>query len=234
MLKTIITLALLAALAAPVAAGQARAGAPQAGRPSPPPPPKPMPKADVGPGRLEGDSFAHDYFGISFTIPQDWVVQSADDKLALMNEGARLTESTAGERQKAQIAAATQRTNFLLGLFKYAPSRPAADFNAHLAFMVERVPTAVVKTGADYMNMSLMTLRSTGAKMEPVGPVRTETLGGAAFAATDVRMTLPTGAVAQKFYATVRRGYALIFIYSYSDEGDLETFEEVLQSVRFK
>lgn len=234
MLKTIVTLALLAAPAAPAVAAQTGTGAPASRGQLPPPPPKPMPGAQVGPGRLEGPSYTHEYFGISFDVPQDWVMQGAEEKDAIMDEGRRMTEGAADGVRRAQLESAARRTNFLLSLFKHPPERPAEDFNAHLAFMVERVPSAVVKTGADYMNLSLMTLKSTSVKVEVVGPVRAETLGGVTFAAADVRMTLPAGVAAQKYYTTVRRGYALVFIYSYADEADLKTFEGVLKSVKFK
>jgi hypothetical protein len=94
--------------------------------------------------------------------------------------------------------------------------------------------TAIVKNGADYLTMSLRTVQGTAVKMELSGPIRTERVGGRAFSVADVKMTMPQGVAAQKYYVRLVGSYALLFIYSYVDESDLTPLKQILASVAFK
>lgn len=217
---------------AAASAGRGQTSPPQV---QPPPPPRPLatPQA-LDPGRLEGGVYSNDFFGLSFAVPRGWVAQDIATQKAIMEEGKTALGQGATERKKAQLDAAAARTVTLLSASKYDPRTPAPDFNAMLQCVAERVPTAIVKTGADYLTLSLRTMQGTAAKVEMVGPVRTEKVGGVTFAAADIKMSLGAAAAAQKYYAALMKGYALVLIYSYVDEADAKTFEEVLKSVRFK
>jgi hypothetical protein len=100
--------------------------------------------------------------------------------------------------------------------------------------LAERVPTAVIKTGADYVALMRRTLEGTAAKAEMTGPTRTERLGGVAFTVVDMKLSAGPAVTAQRYYVTIMKGHALVLAYTYLDEADLKTFDEVVRSVKFK
>jgi len=213
--------------------GRAQTASPTVRPPSPPGPSRASPSVDQG--RLEGGTYSNDFFNFSFAVPQGWVAQDAAAKKAIMDEGRAIMTDGADARKKAQTDAAMARTVFLLSVSKYDLSAPPPDFNALLLCIAERVPTAVIKSEADYLRMSLRSLQGTRAQVEMAGPVRAERIGGVTFAAADVKTTTPGTTVAeQKYYTAFRKGYALVMIYTYVDEGDVKAFEEILKSVRFR
>lgn len=196
-----------------------------------PPPPAAKP---IDPGRLEGGKYVNDFFGLSFSIPQGWAVHGAAEKQAIMERGKEAVEANADARKKAALEAAAVRGAFLLSASKYPHGQQATDFNAQFGLLVERVPTALIKTGSDYFDAMLRVAQGSAAKIERQGAMRSERIGGATFSIMDVKMTVPPGVAAEKFYVTIRNGYAILFSYAYVDETDLKTFDEIMKSVVFK
>jgi hypothetical protein len=222
---TAISAVLLLASSAAVAARGA--AAPQ----TPPPPPAPKP---IDPGRLEDGRYVNDFFGLSFSIPQGWVVHGAAEKQVIMEHGRESVEANADAKRKAAIEASTARSAFLLSISKYPLEQPTTDFNAQFGLLAERIPTAVIKTGSDYFDAMMRVAQGGATKLEPQGPARSERIGGVTFSVMDAKVTSPWGAAAEKLYVTIRDGYAILFYYAYVDEGDVKTFDEIMKSVAFK
>ncbi|HEX8338137.1 MAG TPA: hypothetical protein VF621_15575 [Pyrinomonadaceae bacterium] len=210
---------------------------------SPQPPPRPAARVvptdansqpDVERGRLEGGTYTNDYFGVSFNVPQGWVAQDAAAKQRILDTGKELVSQGAADTKVAGMEASLQRTYFLLSVSKYDLTKPPPGFNALIMCMAERVPSAVVRTGQDYIASMLRVTEGTAAKIELNGPVRTERVGGVAFAVADAKLTTPASVAAQKYYVMVKGGYAFMLGYTYVDEADAKAFADVIKSVRFK
>ncbi|MFL6255702.1 MAG: hypothetical protein ACJ74T_11885 [Pyrinomonadaceae bacterium] len=199
------------------------------------PPAAPQKQVPVNQGRLEGGTYTNDFFGISFSTPPGWVAQDVAAKQAIMDKGKQIFEggnNTA--REKAGVEASMQRTVFLLSISKYELGATRADFNAQMSFLAERVPTAVVKTGRDYLMQMMRVAKLSSANLELTGPIRAERVGGVSFAVADARLTVGAGVAAQKYYSTISKGHALLFAFTYADEADAQAFEELIKSIRFK
>ncbi|MET0646749.1 MAG: hypothetical protein ABW208_09015 [Pyrinomonadaceae bacterium] len=190
----------------------------------------------VSQGRLEGGTYTNDFFRISFSTPRGWVAQDMATRQALLESGKKIFEEGKGTaKEKTGMEASMQRTVFLLSVSKYDLSAPPPGaFNAQLSFLAERIPTAVIKTGGDYLTQMMRVAKISSATLELTGPIRTERVGRVSFAAADAKLTIGASVVAQKYFATVRDGYALLFAFSYVDETDVQAFEELIKSVRFK
>lgn len=214
-----------------LAPGQAQSGGPP---PPPPPAPKETPPAPIDPGRLEGSRYVNDFFGVSLSVPEGWAVQDSSRRRAMVEKGRELAESSADERKRAAIEAGLTRVTVLVSAYKYPPNAPAPGFNANFTFLAERIPTAVVKTGADYFDLMLRTVQGSQMKMEPTGAGYTVKAGGREFYVRDVRVTYPWGVAAERFSVTLAKNYALVIGYVYMDQEDVKTFDELMRSVTFK
>jgi hypothetical protein len=202
-------------------------------------PPRPAPsgpqaRINFSLGKFEGRTYSNDFFGISFTLPEGWVAHDVATSQELIDSAKKTIEEGSGEKKKAGIDASLSRSFFLLSASKYDLKKPGPGFNAQLSCMAERVPTAIVKSGADYIDVALKLARGTGLKVELAGPIRNEKVDGVSFAAVDVKVSMGAGVVAEKYYVTIRRGYAIMFSYGYVDEPDLKAFDEILKTMRFK
>ncbi len=234
-MKRLLTSTLFAALlltAAAAARAQNTAG--------PPPPPAPSggpPATQLVPdrGRLEGGVYSNDFFGVSFTAPKGWVIHDAATVTALTDAGKKMGTEGAAAPAKQALDASLARTTVMLSATKYpVGTPPVSGFNAQLTCFAERVPTALVKTGKDYMDAMQRTYKGMSATVEMMGPPRTAQVGGVPMTVADVRMTLGSLTSAQRYYVRISKGYAVGFIYSYVDEADLKTFDAFLTTVKFK
>jgi hypothetical protein len=201
-----------------------------------PPPPPPAAKP-IDPGRLEGGKYVNDFFGISLSLPQNWVVHGETVKNAIMKTSREVVEAEANARTKAELESSLARSTFLFIITKYGPGQQNVAFNAYASLGVERVPTAIVKTGSDYFDQMRSLMHLSAMKVEQQGPVRSANYGGVKFYVIDLKVTLQQGekgVAAERLYATVMRGYALVFTFGYLDEDDLKTFDGIMNSVKFK
>jgi hypothetical protein len=156
-------------------------------------------------------------------------------KKAIVERGKEIVGEGATARKKAEMAESVARTVYLLNASKHDPLNPGGlGFDAQLSCIAERVPTAVVKTGTDYLTHMMRNAQGTGAKLELNGPLRTEKVGGVTFAVADVKLTAGPGSAAQKYYVAIMKNYALMFAFTYVDEEDVKIFDDVLKTVRFK
>jgi hypothetical protein len=186
-------------------------------------------------GTLQGDTYSNDFFGLSLNVPKGWVVQDEAMKNKFRETGKKMVEeSVADSKKKAGLDAALRRTRILLSASKYEPGTVRESFNAIVICLAERVPTALVKTGADYVAIMRRSLDGTTSKMELTAPLRTVNIGGHAFTVANIKMTTGPAITVQRHYVTITKGYALLLAYTYIDEADLPAFDEIIKSVRFK
>ncbi|HVF44182.1 MAG TPA: hypothetical protein VM936_14255 [Pyrinomonadaceae bacterium] len=237
-MKRALTQTLLATLFVAAAACAARAQSAQQ-KSDPPPPPRatiqidPQVASPLDTGKLEGGSYSNDFFGFSVTLPKGWVVLGPEENKQIMDAGKGLIEEGADERKKQGVEAAAARTYFLVTASKYPKGAAKPDFNAIFLCIAERIPTAVIKTGADYFSVMQRTLEGTAAKVE-VSPVRVQKVGGADFTVADIRTTIGPSVAMQRFYVRVANGHALLLTYTYFDDADLKAFDDMLGTVKFK
>jgi hypothetical protein len=200
--------------------------------PSPAPRPQPTPRP-VDLGRLEGRTYTNDQFGLSLTIPEGWTVNVIPTEA--LRRGAKETvteESSAAVKQGMDEA--IDRTTALLTASKYPPGSPD-PFNATLLLAAERIPTAVVKTPADYRDTMIASLnRMQGVEVREAEPARRRRIGAHDFLLVALRITVPRGFTMQKQLVTVRGPYALVLAFNYVDEDDAQVFEDVVRSVKAK
>ena len=234
-MRRLLTRTILSILLAAATAAAARAqGSQQQDDPPPPLAAAPKEATPFGRSRVEGGVFSNDFFGISFSLPKGWLVLNADDNKKILDTGKELVGQGASETKKNLMESSIARTGFLVNAAKYQPGTSRPEFNALLMSMTERVPSALVKNGGDYIAQMQRVLEGSPAKIELSGPTRVVNLDGVPFTVADAKMTVGMAVMAQRYYVTISKGYALVITYMYMDEADLKTFDEVLTTVKFK
>ncbi|HKG14391.1 MAG TPA: hypothetical protein VKB12_13770 [Pyrinomonadaceae bacterium] len=185
-------------------------------------------------GRVEGGTYSNDFFGFSMTLPKGWAVLGADDNKKILDTGKEMVQEGASEKKKQGLEASLVRTHFLVTASKYPTGTAGPEFNALLMCIAERIPTAVIKTGADYISVMQRTFEGTSTKLELSSPLRTQKVGGADFTVADVKLTVGPVVTAQRYYIRITKGYALAVAYTYYDDADLKTFDALLGTVKFR
>jgi hypothetical protein len=172
------------------------------------------------------------YFGFTMTIPTGWIVQDQASQKQINEEGAALVAGKDKELE-AGLKAADLETIHLFTASKYPKG---TMHNPAIGAIAERVREPQrIQLGKDYLLELRRTLESGQLQAAFPSEIRTVRLSGVDFDAMDVELK-PRGMkkVKERFYATIKRGYALCFILAYMTDEE-EAFErKILDTVKFE
>ena len=108
-------------------------------------------------------------------------------------------------------------------------------FNPAFLCAAERIPPAASgATDADYMAVLKQTFRYSQAPITVDRDVYTEQVGGLTFSVIDITTRFPDAVGHQRYYAHIRRGYALSLVLTYLTDEQLRALDGVVKSVRFR
>lgn len=190
---------------------------------------KAAPKIDLG--KVEGNTYTHDYFGFTMELPEDWLVADEDELLAAMEAGADFMAEGNKEKGEAFDFASLKSLNLFL-TYQYPLGTVG---NPNIICVAEKVSILQgIKNSRDYLNIVKTQLEATSL-LYTFGEFGEETLGGKQFSTLALSMDSGDGGqFLLKYYVTIHKGYALNLIIFYRDEGDLDTLNKALQSLSFR
>ncbi|MBD0372176.1 MAG: hypothetical protein ICV60_15145 [Pyrinomonadaceae bacterium] len=200
--------------------------APATSQSAPPPAPVPAKFAGLDYGKVAGSSYANNFFGFRLVIPFGWRVQGQEVKDMLSEKG-RETIKTDNAQTNAQIDTSVNNTVNLLTIFKYEFGA-ATDFNASLICGAEWLPTSM-SANQYLVNARKVLEMSSQQGQYSIKPFTTETVGGEGFAVMEV----VTSSINQKYYVSIKKGYALFFILTFASDEDEAVLRQAIRSVRF-
>ncbi len=184
-------------------------------------------------GTIENSTYTNNYFGLSVKLPPEWSVQDQKSQKKLVELGTKMISSE-DKNLNAAIKALEQKTINLFSVFQHPMGAPV-NSNPNIICIAERVrETPGIKNGKDYLFHVRKTLESSQMKFAFPEDITTEELGGRDFYVLYSEMPIAGMIVRQKYYATVMKGYALIFTVSFTNEEEQTAIDNVLSTVAFK
>ena len=184
-------------------------------------------------GTLDNSSYSNRYFGFSVTLPKDWSVQDQKSQQRLSKRGAQLI---AGDDQnlKAIVKASEMQTVNLLAAFEHPLGAPV-DFNPSIACVAERVREMPgITRGRDYLFQARKMLESGKMQISFPRDYSTEQIGGLNFDLMETELHISGRTVQQKYYASIKKGYALCFILSFANPDQAGALQNILNTIAFK
>jgi len=198
--------------------------------PTPSPSPANGPSQAFDLGQLDGVDYVNNSFRLSLSIPRQWVVATAQRR-AEFDEQVKKMVNAPEQKKMAEVEKSIERSKTLLRITKLPEGEPN---NAQFALIAERRPSPLIKNGQDVIEMMRRGMQGTNFTLEFLEEVRSETLSGVEFGVANVKVTSPYGVYRQRVYITVSGEYALELFFTYLNDADLASFEEILKSVKFK
>lgn len=184
-------------------------------------------------GAVENSTYRNDYFGLSVKLPSEWSVQDKETQQKLMDLGRKMVEGD-DKNLKAIIKASEMQTVNLFAAFKHPIGTPV-PYNPNIMCLAERVSHMPrIKRGKDYHFHSKRLLELSQVEVSFPKEVSTEELGGHDFDVMYVESLITGMTIRQKHYATIMRGYALVFVVSFTNGEEESTLDNVLSSVTFE
>ena len=182
-------------------------------------------------GTFNNSVYTNKYFGMSVTVPADWNIQDQSALRRLMKKGEALLSGD-DKNMKATIKASELRVVNLFAAFEHAPGSPVT-FNPSIMSLAESVQDMTgIKRGSDYHFHARQFLESGQIKINFPHDIYTKSVGGVDFDVMDTEMPVRGLVIKQKYYATIVKGYALVFILSAVDDAQVAELQKILDTVK--
>ena len=180
-------------------------------------------------GQLDGVNYVNDFFGLSLSIPGDWIlVQGRNKEIA---EGSKKLLANEEAKQRAEFEKSIERSTILLSLPRVPSGAPN---NASLLVIAERLSSPAIKNGVDAIRTMEVMTKNTSFLVEFQSGVRSETINGVEFGVATIKTTSGTDSFMQKVYMVVKHGYGVEFFFTYKDPAHLATYDAFMKTVKIK
>jgi hypothetical protein len=192
-------------------------------KPKPKPTPAPVAPVKVELGKLSGNSYANDFFGLKFDFPLGWLVGDNVLEKQLKEIAEAQLQTTGGAARRKAVKQAIDRVTPLLGGYKKLPGMPE---NASLRVMVEDLSTLPSMTdGKTYLAQMLKNLKMLKMPADfKYSEIKTETIDNLPLDYIESS----TGGAKKRVYATVRKKFAVLIAIDYYEDADFEALHKVL------
>ena len=187
----------------------------------------------VDEGSIKDGIYENEYLGITIKIPDGWETLNIETKNEIQRRG---KEVLAGDNKnmKAALTAAESNVVQLLTISKYplgTPGKPNVLF-ASGAENVSAFPG--IENGKDYLLNAKELLKFSNMNMQTSNEIYSQKIDGVDFAVLECSINFNNNEVKQLMYATIIKGYAYYFNYTYCSPQDLQFLHEILGNMKFK
>jgi hypothetical protein len=185
----------------------------------------------ISAGTWTNSVYENSDLGFAIAIPETWIVQGP---ITNKRARARARDLITGDDKdfRADFKAAEKRTVDLFSAFKHPIGTSHNPTIVAAAERVDDVPD--IRRGLNYLQHVKETLEASQLQVSfPREPYVTQ-LAGVDFGVLDVEMTIGGVTVKQRYFTTLRKGYALSFITSYFEAEDEALERTLLEAVKFR
>jgi hypothetical protein len=183
-------------------------------------------------GTVKNSVYHNNYLGLSMTLPSGWSVQDQKSQQRLINAGGALVAGDDKTLKSLLKASDLQNVN-LFAVFKYPLGSPVT-LNPSIMGVAERVRQLPgIQQGRDYLFHAKKLLEAGQLQISFPKEIYAERLGGVDFDIMEMEVSILGSTVKERYYATVRKGYALSLVVVY-EEGDEALQRKALDSIRFE
>lgn len=191
------------------------------------------PAKPVSSGAFDGVAYANDYFGLSFAVPDSWVIYSKQEMVNVLAVG---TEQIGSEDKEAEKTMDLGEQELLY--LAYATNHAADYMDGNIidfCVIAEKFNAAVkvlVKNGKDYAELAIKNNKESNQDYN-ASEVTTETINGVEYGVFEVLSEMDGYEMRQRFYCTVKNGYALLFTMNYFEDAEMNELQPILDSISF-
>ena len=184
-------------------------------------------------GTVEGSMYRNKYLGFRLWVPPEWSIQDQQTQKQIVQKGLQVAAGDDTNMQAVLRANEAQTINLLMA-FKHPRGAPVT-FNPVIACTAESVSHLPgIRTGGDYLFHMRRALEASQLKYSFVREVSPEAIAGVEFYSmlTEVALS-PQQVVQQSYYTTLRKGYAVTLILSYTTKEEAGELYRILDTMAF-
>jgi hypothetical protein len=181
-------------------------------------------------GEHDSGLYTNEFFNLALNIPENWYNLSLEQRIEIMRKGGQII---AGEDKnlKAAINASDLESLNLLTAYAYPPGTPTTTNPGFMiiAEKIKRLPG--IKRGKDYHYHTRKMIELSPVNATFGEDIYEVIIDGVPFDVIEFEIDVGNIKIMQKQYATIMKGYALVFAVIYQDDEGLYQLEEILQTI---
>ena len=186
-------------------------------------------QSQVDRGFVQDGTYVNNGFGFIYTYPKDWTVHG-DATNERIREAGKQEMIESGALSKGSAEASLKNTHYLLTVFRHPLGTPGITFNPAVMVIAERVDHAPgIKNGKDYVLNTRAILKRTGAQVTDEEPTE-HRFGDWQFFRDSYALEINGRHVVQAHFATIVKGYALLFIFMGPDEKSVDEIAKSMET----
>ena len=189
-------------------------------------------QSQVDLGGVQDGTYINRGFDFTFTYPKDWVVHGEATNERIRELGKEKIAESAGP-SKAAAEVAMKNTYYLLTVFRHPVGTPGITFNPAILIMAEKVSHAPgITNGKDYLLNLRVILTKAGHQVLLKEPLEYR-FGGSQFFRDNFDMEINGMHMVQSHFATLKNGYALVFIFMGADQTSVDEMTKSMETIDF-
>ena len=182
-------------------------------------------------GTTERGSYKNEFFNLDISFDPSWVIQDKKQMNNIMEYGTELMTSH-DENMKALVKAAMVNVAYLLCLFEDEVGA-SPDFNASFMMVSENLNMFPgIKTGSDYLAQAKKILQQTPIQYSFDKEIYKHTVGNLEFDVLVTEANVMGTEMTQEYFATIKKGFCLSLIVSYSNDDEKEKVYAILNEIK--
>lgn len=182
-------------------------------------------------GKTENGSYKNDYFNMEVLFNPNWIVQDKQYMNNIMERGSDLVTGD-NKNLKSLFKASQVNTAYLLAVFKHEVGA-AVEFNPNFMLLAENTKNLPgIKNGKDYLFHAEKLMKQTQMSYSFEREVFEKKIGNSLFYVLETRLDYIGEIISQEYISTVKNGFTLSFIITYSTEEEKNELYEVINNVK--
>lgn len=185
-------------------------------------------------GKTVDNVYTNNFFDLEVTLPEGWSVQSQAQTEELAKIGQDMIAGEDSDFRAAILASEINIAN-LLSVFQFELGTPVA-YNPCFALVAENVSSGEnIREGKDYLTEARNFLNQSQVKYNHIDEIFTkEIINGTTFYIMDCNIDYMGNRINQRYYSTVKNGFALNAIISFIDEEQRAALEATVGTMKIK
>jgi len=186
-------------------------------------------QSEIDRGTTQDGLYTNPALGFSFQYPKNWVVhgEATNERIKELGKE-KLTRAGAVSEPSLEVALKT--TYQLLTVFRHPVGTPGITFNPGILIMAEKVSHAPgITNGSDYLLNLRALLVKAGSQAMLKEPMEYN-FAGWQFFRDDYATEINGLRVVQANFATVKSGYAIVFIFMGQDQTSVDELTKAMET----
>lgn len=184
-------------------------------------------------GQVTENVYSNSFFNLKMNIPESWVVQSEEQKAAILSLGKDLMEQKNSDL-KDIIEVSEVNSAYLLMVFEDEVGA-SLEYNSNFLLVAENLQlNPGIKSGEGYLFHTKKMFKQANLGYSFKGDFQQEMINNQEFYSMKLSQDYLGQSIQQTYYSTISNGFALTLIVSFlSPEQEVE-LDNVVQSITFQ